>query len=376
MVKKNNRIELAYSYFFILSLFFHVYNNLEIFGVKVFYIFVLLSIISNLFIRAKVDRKCNILVICMLLFCITSFSSPFINIEKSISFICIILACRKIPAINLQQIEKFSIYLLLVICICLFITYKNATGYRFQGFYNDPNYLCLSLISFVYLNMRYLKGLCKKNIMPEFLAFINILSVFILVLLTQSRTGLICYAIMIVIFLKDYILKNFIKSFVVLSLIAFGIGNYIQNEYSDEIDFFISRFDGRRSDDVSSTVNYRFLSSKNSIAYMLSNPYYIPFGLGIGSSELITKTAHRDHNTFTSCLSEQGLFSLFTLLLFLLFLFKKNANDVTQYKQLKLLNITTEFIFIIFSLSIWTMTYLPFWSTLFVLYNNIKIDKE
>ncbi len=375
---QNNQdnIVFIYSLFISLALFFHVFNTLSFGTIKIFYIFVFFAFISSFFVKSYVNQLYHFFIVCLVLFsCIGASTSPFSDFGGIISLIILLVSCRKLPFINLQYIETVSIYLLNIVCILLLFEYGNFHGMRFHGYYNDPNYMCLTLLSFIYFNFRALPS--RKYLFENVIILINIFMVALLVLFSQSRTGLFCYGLFIVISMKNYAI-TFMKNHVLFSIILivslfFLLYKVILTQFYDEFDFFVSRFDGRRADDLGNASDTRLQLSHICISYLIDNPIYIPFGIGVGNTELITH-GHRDHNTITSCLSEQGLLSLVVYLIYLGIVFIRNykRNDLFRH-----LNLQMEVVFILFSLSIWCMTYLPFWIVLSVLYNqNKSINNE
>jgi hypothetical protein len=362
---------ILYSLFISFALFFHVFNTIGFGPLKIFYIFVLFASISSFFVQSYEDQLYKFIIVSLILFSfIGASTSPFSDFESTISVTILLISCRKLPFINLQYIDMFSVYLLNIVCVLLLFEYRNYHGMRFHGYYNDPNYMCLTLLTFIYFNFRAL--LSRKYIFEKVIVFINLIMVALLVLLTQSRTGLICYGCMIVVCLKNHVI-HFVKNHLIFSVILiiplfFLLQKIIFTQFYDEFDFFVSRFDGRRYDDIKSASNTRIELSHKCISFLIDNPLYIPFGIGTGNAELVTH-GHRDHNTITSCLSEQGLLSLVLFLLYLGIVFMRNykRNDIFRH-----LNLIVEVTFILFSLSIWCMTYLPFWIVLSSLYNTQK----
>jgi len=115
--------------------------------------------------------------------------------------------------------------------------------------------------------------------------------------------------------------------------------------------------------------------SLQGIKYVLQNPFRWFIGLGLGETgreEAIPFRIdyHRDHNTITSCITEQGIIAFLFYVMILLEIWKNICcrNDLRNLE--KMLRLTFFLVLGLFSLSIWQMTYLPYWWLLFLLDNR------
>jgi O-antigen ligase len=209
-------------------------------------------------------------------------------------------------------------------------------------------------------------------------SIINIVVIVILVLITLSRTGLACIVLLLAISFARVIKRHFYKGIIVLAILTFAVSHYATDFVDKEYALLYERL-FERSDNLESAGELRSELSKQNIRFIIDNPSYLLFGLGPSATAsnnakdvpgLIQyrKSHYRDHNSWSSCFSEYGLFA-FVLFFLLVFSIVKRVirmnHSVTKY-----ICVGTCLSIIIFSLSIWQMTYLPFWWGLFLLGNK------
>lgn len=366
-------IENCYILLCLLSLIAHVYNSIDIAGIKLFYIPVSICFFVSVFFKVKSDKIDLCLygmAVMTLLFSLFSYyeSSPF----NAINLFVLIFTFRKIKYIDLDKLCRWGTYATAIVGITLLKEYGQAESFRFNGWYNDPNYLCLTLLVFAYFNIMVLNK--PKVKLSVVLPALNILLITVLIFLTQSRTGLGCLLILLIIFLWDYIKKYLIRGSLVIILAGIFGYNYISSHYYNELDFFMSRFDGRRLDDPRSAANLRYHLSTTGLKYINDNPQYILGGIGIGATDSPEKipgypnVENRDHNTYSSSLTEQGLICTI-LFFFWLFMVFKSLYEIKD-RTLRNTNIAFFLSISLFASSVWTMTYLPYWLGLFVVANR------
>ena len=94
--------------------------------------------------------------------------------------------------------------------------------FRYTGFYNDPNYLCTTLIVFLTLVLCEFSRIDNKYIKVGLI--VEILIIVFLVTTTVSRTGLLCVIVMLAISMWGYLKKHTIPSVIVVSL---AIGSFV-----------------------------------------------------------------------------------------------------------------------------------------------------
>lgn len=368
----NKRLKTIYIWTISLTLFFHILNTVEIGGVKLFYIPSIISAILAIFILLKegINKKLFLVVFLFLIVTyISAFLSSYINVLSSANSLCIIIiGCLGLTYCDKKQICRVNniiipIGLFMLIWAFLFSPLYNK--YRFTGFYDDPNYLCTTLIIYLYLiliQLDYVSIKLKTILICELLILIFLFTI------TLSRTGIFCSIIILFSGVYKYLKNNklgFLVIFVVLSLVI------ARTNYISYTDMLSERFFSNK-DNVSSATNLREELSLQYLSIVINNPEYLFFGLGIGATgnakqlNLPVRINYiRDHNTYTSCISEQGIIGLLLLLLIIYYCTKNIFFSTTR----TLLRSITFCSLILFGASIWQMTYFPFWFGIFLLVN-------
>ena len=306
------------------SLILHVFNNFEIVGIKAFQIPSALVFLINITNLRKSNLLQRISILLIIFAIISGIFSPYPEaFAKSITFMVIIGACIGIPKINFIYLIRISNILLPISLLYLLILLRSSIVWRFIGAYNDPNYLCTTLLVFLFLVLIGFK-IFDSKILKIFLIF-EILIIIILAAATLSRTGLICIGILIIISCWEFIQK--FKIYSLFLFLILGIYMYINTppELISTIDKVTSREDEHGN--LSSAKNLRFAISMRGITYVISHPQYIPFGMGIGSVgqweyfDHYSNDNHIDHNTLSASFSELGIigFWLYAYILYLTF---------------------------------------------------------
>lgn len=355
-------------------LVFHIFNNITIAsGIKLCYIPTALSFILSLFLinfKSKFELK---ILLYIIITGVSSIVSASYVESLGYFFNLTVIVISTLPLIYLD-IFKFKTTLNISIgfsLLLLLINYYSIFSYRYQGFYNDPNYLCTTLLVFLYLVLKSI-GM-YKNIAIKILVLFEVLMILMLVSFTLSRTGLLCISLLVLIFFLSFIKKHIITSIFLILCISFFSSDFIIEQKG--------RFNERmfeRSDDMMYSSNLRLKMSMHGVNFVFSNPSYLFTGIGIGntgvnnnSKSLYITLSNRDHNSITSSISEQGLlaFILYVLIYWDIFkvIYKISSHD-RWFKLTMLLSI------FIFSTSIWLITFLPYWFILFVLGRNEKLN--
>lgn len=363
-----------------LSLSLHVFNMGGENLIKPFHIAAVGACIITL-LTLRNDRLLKNL--CFFIFCI--FISTLLSHAENVfsGFINVFIVTFCCVGAAFVDINKVLKYLMIFIPFDLVALLYEATTnpiYRFQGFYDDPNYLCTTLLVFLFLLLIsysiYTKSLIRILIVSEIVVIV------FLIFLTISRTGIACCIMLLSILTYALLKKHFIKV-IVVTVVSFFIAIHFTSDFwENEYSLLYERV-FETNDNVENARNHRFDLSLQNLHYIVDHPQHLFFGLGpsttdgavarqIPGMQVYRVSDARDHNSWTSCLSEYGLFALFFFSLLFIDSFRKiiKQKKNTQ-KYLRLGMIVT---LLIFSLSIWQMTYLPFWWGLFFL-NNKQMER-
>lgn len=369
-------IKKIYAYALALSLVLHVFNMGGEDGLKPFHIPAAIACVMTLLYSKKEKSYilvclflCNVLVSAFLS-SVSSSMSGFVNL-----FI-VALCCYGVSKTQIDDLLHIIIVLIPIALMALLYEAISNPTYRFRGFYNDPNYLCTTLIVFFFLSI--LTYYRFDNKILRLIAIANIVMVVVLIIFTLSRTGLACIVLLLIATFANVIKRHIWKGAIVLLISVIAINHYAE----DFIDNQYSRLYERlfeNSDNLESAGELRSELSKQNLRFMVDNPIYLFWGMGpsatsgdnakqIPGLNQYRKSEYRDHNTWTSCLSEYGLFALLFFSLLVLRIVKGVVmQNRTIYRHVC---IATCLALLIFSLSIWQMTYLPFWWGLFLLGNK------
>lgn len=367
----------VYTFLITATLLLHVFNNLQISdSLKFFHIGALLSLsFGGIYLRNKFGKIGRLAIA----FVATSFlSSSLSHFDQSLSvWLKLFIIIGATSFILLIPLRRLVIGVNAVIPIALlFLVKEYFTGiyYRYQGFYEDPNYMCTTLLV-LYFYLQLLWEISSKKTVHVFALF-EMLVVLFLVTTSISRTGLICFSIMTIGFFWDNFLKNKVStiigvvsvfvmvSFLAPSLVERAFENYTMRE-TENSDTFNHASDLRRE------------ISMRGVNFVLEHPIYWLQGMGEGATAhaadipgFHVRTHHGDHNTITCCFSEQGIIGLSLLLALFFNIYKGIRKKNSQYfRKIRIISLITLFVFIIFSMSINQMVYLPFWLMIFTLSN-------
>lgn len=383
----NNHIVLSpkvhrfYSLLLALSLSLHIFNLGGGDYLKPFHVTAALaSVITVLYVKKdKTFRTLALFLFCVLVSAVispvTGAFSGFINL------LIVTLCCYGVSLVSIEGLLKYLTILVPIDLVVLLYTAITSPTYRFQGFYDDPNYLCTTLLVFFFICI-----LGYLRLETKYARYINAASmvvIIVLILMTLSRTGLFCVSFLLLMFLLGTIKKHLLKVVFVAILSLFVIHHYASDFINAEYALIYERvFDN--SDNIESAGEHRAELSKQNIRFILDNPQYVAFGLGPGSTDgeqakkisglaPYRKSHSRDHNTWTSCFSEYGIVALF---FFMLIFYRISRSVKCQRKgTIKYVCVGFFVVLLLFSFSIWQMTYLPFWWGVFLL-SNFKLSEN
>lgn len=366
-----------YAWLISLSLILHVFNDLEIGKLKLFQIPAAFAFIVSPFLGNKTTRIQVYSYLFILFTFISAILSPYPDsLLNALTFTIILGACIAIPKCSFYKLIKITNFLIPIPLFFLLIELTKNLNYRYIGFYNDPNYLCTTILVFLFIILADINR--TKNIIIKVFYIIEIIGIIIIAIATLSRTGLLCIALLVIINSWGTIKKHKIGAIILLIIAIIYFSNNTPQTVSD----IIEQIESRESNpgNFSSASKLRYEISMGGVNYVISHPYRIPFGMGIGAVghweffENYVNDNHIDHNTLTTCFSGQGLICLILYFLILYTTFKTNRR--LPRGKLKVLRISAFMVIFIFSLSINQMTYLPFWWLIFLLNNTTNDNYE
>ena len=375
--KHRSLIRLIYIAMLAFALGLHVFNMGGEEGLKPFHLAAGIACVLTFLQPQKLNNLYRI-VYAFLLFAFFSaiFSYASSAFSTWVNLFFVVISCIGVVFSNVKIVLKCVFPLIAADVFALLYQSIVEPQYRFQGFYDDPNYLCTTLLGFIFLLLLELH-LLKKYYLKIFAIALLILSYF-LILLTLSRTGIVCAFIILVIVLLDSLKKKYLK-ITIISLILFSVCFNITSNYFDHQLALLNERFFYNNDNIENASDQRVHLSMQNVEFILDNPQYILFGLGGGTT--IGKNAHDipeldsyrdddhgDHNTWTSTFSEFGLLCFIMFFLFFIITFRRVIRITPHYfRNLYLVMFAS---MLIFSFSISQKTYLPFWWIMFFLNNQ------
>lgn len=368
-----------------ISLPLHVFNMGGGDGLKPFHIPAAIACVLSFIFLKKKEKLYKIVIWFLgvaLLSSLLSYASSALSIWLN-TFI-ILTSCVGLAYVESKQVLKYTTLLIPIDVVVLFYHSLVEPQYRYQGFYSDPNYLCTTLIVFIFLLLLVYSN--TEKIIAKVVIIGTLVLTYALIFLTLSRTGLICSLLVLVLASIAAVKKHFFKFVLAALLGLWALQHYATNFLDNQWGLMYERV-FEANDNVEYAGSHRFQLSLQNIRFIIDNPQYIPFGLGGGTtvgtnaSEVPGLARYRkspigDHNTWTSTFSEQGLicFILFSFIIFITFnKVRGNRNGSNRYLLLGVFLST-----VLFSFSVSQKTYLPFWWVIFFLNNSTltKIDLE
>lgn len=373
----NNTKTNIYILLITLTLLLHIFNSLQLSeSIKFFHLSAGLCLgFSLLFMKKRIGKIGKISVA----FVIASFFSSAISYyEQSLGVwikLCIIIGATLF--IITVPLRKFVIGINLIIPIALVALlqkYFSGMYYRFQGFYEDPNYMCTTLlVLFFYLQL--LWEMCERKFV-RVIILVEMVALLFLITTSISRTGLICFSVMAIAFFWDNLKR---KKFLTIMGVL-GITCLTLCLFPDLVDNALKNYTLRETennDTLGSASSLRKEISMRGVNFVLENPAYWIQGMGEGATAHASavpgfhvRTHHGDHNTITGCFSEQGLLGLTLLLSIFFYVFRglRKQRD-PRLRKIRFISTISLLVFIVFSVSINQMVYLPFWFMIFTLSN-------
>lgn len=362
------------SLLFSFSLVFHIFNDTEIYsGIKLFHIPAIVAFFYTIIkFRGRDPVKRVVYVFVFSTFLGSAFSPNISALSSALTFAIVIISSLGISYVDKRKLVITANFIIPIALFFLVRFYYSNVFYRFSGYYNDPNYLCTTLIVFLYLillGFRY-----AKYRIAQFLLIVETLFIVLLVGFTVSRTGAICVAILIVGAFWDFLKTHSKYAFAVIAILSFWVFYTQPTEISTIESSYERRADN--NDTFSGASSYRWKLSKNGLIYIVDHPQYILLGIGSGSTAHSSRipdypqSEHGDHNSWTSCLTEHGLIGFFCFANLMLTIVEKLRRERKRKGRYDFVKIFAFGSAIIFSFSISMMLYLPFWWLIFFISNQ------
>lgn len=362
-----------YSAVFSLALICHIFNQVEIAaGVKLFYVPVIFAFIITL-VKYRVHDKIKTVVFWFVFTTLlgSALSPNEEAIGSAITFCLVIISALGLRYVDAKKVVITTNMLIPFALVALWRLSRSEEYFRFEGYYNDPNYLCTSLLVLQYIISLGIKYTKKKVL--QVLMIIEILVIFMLVGLTVSRTGLICCFLLLIGLYWNFLKTHFGYAFIIIMLLIGYVYHtnpeFIQNTYE------LYQLRKERGDTLESASETRWKLSATGLTYVFDNPAYLPFGIGSGGtthSQNYTgypSTEHGDHNSWTSCFTEHGLIGFTCFITILGIILKEEFKKRSRKQKIDYIKLLTLGIILLFSFSISMMLYLPFWWIVFFISN-------
>ena len=359
---KSRIVYIVCSLLYALLLPFHMLNSMEVAGgIKLWYLPVACLAIVGLFCLGELWKSLSLRLYGAFVF--LAFTSVLIG--GSSAFVnCVNLSLIFLALLPLASFDKTLFYKLTPFffmgAIYLSFTHANweSVNWRFQGMYNDPNYLVTSLIVGIYLCVQ---AFSEGKIVIKVISVIAILYALYTIMVTQSRGGtiaLLTFAFFVAI--KSYRASKGWTMAVVVLLLIFSTS--IMARYAQNIENIAMRFSGERAGDRNGAMS-RFKEMDAGKDVIENHPWVLITGAGYGITgsaknmlELPYRynSEHRIHNTPFAVIFEQGIFAFILFVVMVYLAMKKNwKKDWIKFGLLLAVGLQ--------SMTIWLISYLPFW---------------
>ena len=208
--KHITKLQLIYIAVLALALGLHVFNMGGEEGLKPFHFAAAIACVLTFLQPHKLNNIYRVVFAFLLFALISAFLSYASSAFSTwVNLFIVVISCIGVVFCDVKTLLKCVFPLIAVDVIALFYQSLVEPQYRFQGFYDDPNYLCTTLLGFIFLLLLNLH-LWKKYYL-KILAIALLILNYILILLTLSRTGITCALIILVIVLFNILKKKYLK---------------------------------------------------------------------------------------------------------------------------------------------------------------------
>lgn len=342
----------------------HMLNSMEVAsGIKLWYVpVVILAFLGFMQLgRQKKDKFFRL----GSLFVFLSFVSVLVG-GVPVLVNCVELTLLFLAILPLQRTRKSRFYqlspFLFIIAIYFSFIYANWDNedWRFQGMYNDPNYLVTSLIVGIYLCVQ--AFICGNKVMKA-VSVVAILCALYTIVVTQSRGGIIA----LLVFAFFIAVRGYQRSKVWFFFVAFLLlvtSTSVLSRFSKNVDNIMVRFSGERVGDRSGAMS-RFEEINTAQDVIEKHPWILLTGGGYGitgsAKEMLGlpykyNNDHRIHNTLFAVLFEQGIIAFVVFCMMIVVLLRRTwKTDNIKFGLLLAVFIQ--------SMTIWLIPYMPLWLT-------------
>lgn len=374
---ENKIIQTIYIFSVVATFILHAFNSIEFGGVKLFYIPAAISFILSVVFSDKnqlLNRKTLMLVLWALF---SSIVSPYDGAtSRAFTFMVVTVSLFGMLSCDKKKILHIVNAAIPIVLFFLLAHRESDEFGRYQGFYNDPNYLCTTLITYIALIMMEIFVINKKYFQLGLI--VEILVILFLVTTTVSRTGLFCSLLLLLLTTWGLFLRYKFQTALVVFIGIGALLYYNPTIIGDTIESYMIR--AERGDELSGATDLRKEIALRGVEYVITHPQYLFQGLGNGGTAnascydgFVVKTKEGDHNTLTSMFSEQGLIGFIIYIGILWYLFKYLYNSF-KTSIVHRISFFTFIVLQIFSLSISQVLFYPFWFFLFYT-DNININE-
>lgn len=368
MLNKSKTSYIIQSILYSLFLPLHMLNTWGIEPIKLFYIPVfLMGFYSLINVKKYIDIPGTKWLLAFIVLSSLSFVIGGIYIIQSyLTISLIVLSVIPFVVLNKELYIRLTpfFYLVALVCSFLFADYSNVL-HRFTGLYNDPNFLVMSIL---FGDFVCIIALRQRKLLLSAVSVIAILFSLYLLMLTQSRGGLIGFGLLMFFGLIELNKHHKKLSLALIAGVIVSSGS-IAAMYHENIEIYAERFDGMASGEEGSAKT-RILQFKTVTKGISDYPEIILLGVGVGKThdseipkfrrpdDVITNMyqyRHMIHITPLAVFFENGILAFICYLGFLICVFRHTYKSHNLFYMGLFLAILAQ------SMTIPSLTYVPMW---------------
>jgi len=373
--------------FFVMLMLYGVNKVLALGSLKLFYVMIpLLYSIYFLKYDFEVSKGIRIIFIFIFAISISMVNTMIFHIDalghvvgNLLRLYIVILMLIPMYGFYVKDDRLFNIF---IIIFAAEMAFANIFHYffvydfadRFQGTFGGANEFAFTLVSLIYYT--YFSFYRTPNLKMKWLFIIALILLHVVVLFTLSRTAILGTIIFYFISLP-YFHKHVANWQKIVIFIFIFIGIIVAvNTFEKTIELMIERFTGEKG---AGSIGSRYYEIMAGINLLADNPISVIFGTGmsISGSEIfpdfyrgIGGMGTRIHNSYSSMIIEDGLFTMFSFIYFISYTLKKIFLLKDDFKYVMLAFMT---FILIFLSTIYLLYFLPFWLALFMITAHIDI---